>query len=253
MVTDVALVPLSSQGEAENGVIAAVRQRETTADVDEDSSDAESEVDESNDVDSACDMQEVPSPTDDVRTKLDEDNGTATTNIAKDVFARRGPYGRFASQWLTKKGWSLPGMRAPGKVAETEPESTRTANSTLMEEPPANTVKDAASSPPAQDPSSEQAPGSRSPGKNENRNSPSERGATIPLLPKLLRSTRLILSSRSFYFSYDFNITRRMGGHGMFHSKPLAHEDVDPLVCQPASTVFCSLVPNSHSISGIES
>jgi hypothetical protein len=62
VVTDVALVPLSSQSEAEKGVAAAVLQMEATADTDEDSSDTESTVDESNDVNSAADIQEVPSP-----------------------------------------------------------------------------------------------------------------------------------------------------------------------------------------------
>jgi hypothetical protein len=122
VVTDVALVPLSSQSEAEKGVAAAVRQRETAAGTDEDLSDAESTGEESDNVHSAEDAQEAPSPTDDVRTKSDKGDTTATTNIAEDVFVRRGPYGKFASQWLTKIGWGLPGMRTPSRVLEATPE-----------------------------------------------------------------------------------------------------------------------------------
>jgi hypothetical protein len=230
VVTDVALVPLSSQSEAEKGIAAAARQRETTADTDEDSSDAESAAGESDDVHSAAEV-DAPSPSDDMRTKPERDDTTATTKIAEDVFARRGPYGRFASQWLTKKGWGLPGMRAPSKVAETASEQSKTAHATSVQQLSATSVKEETSLPPTDDSRPEQARVSGSPGQDNGGSFPREKDIAIPLLPKLLRSTRLILSSRSFYFSYDFNITRRMGDPRMLDPKPLVHDDIDPLVC----------------------
>jgi hypothetical protein len=230
VVTDVALVPLSSQSEAEKGVAAAVRQRETAADTDEDSSDAESTVEESDDVHSAEDAQEAPSPTDDVRTKSDKGDTAATTNIAEDVFVRRGPYGKFASQWLTKKGWGLPGMRDPGRASEATPEPDLTTNSVSIQQLTASSTTQETNSRQIDSSALELALESRSLGQGEDVASPSEREHTLPLLSKLLRSTRLILSSRSFYFSYDFNITRRMGDPRMLSSKPLLHEDIDPLV-----------------------
>ena len=252
MVTDVALVPLSSQSEAENGLVGAIRHRETTGDTDEDSSDAESTVDESNDVHSATDAQEAPSPADDVRTKPEKDDATATTSIAEDVFARRGPYGQFASQWLTKKGWGLPGMRAPSKTAEVVPERSQTGNVSSSQQSPATSMKDAISSPPMEGSSSERGPGSTSLGEPKPETSPGEKDTTLPLLPKLLRSTRLILSSRSFYFSYDFNITRRMADPKMLLAKPLTHEDIDPLVSNSPVSLLRLFVSNHYSISGIE-
>jgi hypothetical protein len=230
VVTDVALVPLSSQREAEKGIAAAVRQRETTVDTDEDSSDAESTAGESDDVHSAADVEE-PSPADDMRTKPEREDTSATTKIAEDVFARRGPYGRFASQWLTKKGWGLPGMRAPSEVAGTASEQNKTAHAASVQQLPATTAKETTNLPPINDSRSKQAPGSRPLGQDNDGPFPGEKDVTIPLLPKLLRSTRLILSSRSFYFSYDFNITRRMGDPRMLDAKPLVHDDIDPLVC----------------------
>ena len=230
VVTDVSLIPLSSQNEAEKGVAAAVRQRESAADTDEALSDAESTGEESDDVHSAEDAQEAPSPTNDVRTKSDKGDTTATTNIAEDVFARRGLYGKFASQWLTKKGLGLPGMRTLSKVPEATLEPDPTINSASIQRPTANSTTQETNSRQIASLTLEHAPDSRPSGQDEDVASPRGGENTLPLLSKLLQSTRLILSSRSFYFSYDFNITRRMGDPGMLPSKPLLHEDIDPLV-----------------------
>jgi hypothetical protein len=241
VVTDVALVPLSSQSEAEKGISAAVRQKETTPDTDEDSSDAESTVEESDDVRSAEDTHEAPSPSDDVRTKSDKGDTTTTTNIAEDVFARRGPYGKFASQWLTKKGWGLPGMRTPSKAPGATPEPNLTTNLASIQRPTASSITQETNSRQIDSLALEHAPESRPSGQDEDAASPGEREYALPLLSKLLQSTRLILSSRSFYFSYDFNITRRMGDPRMLPSKPLLHEDIDPLVYTPYLTRFALL------------
>ena len=251
VVTDVALVPLSSQSEAEKGISAAVRQKETVADTDEDSSDAESTVEESDDVRGREDTHEAPSPSDDVRTRSEKDDTAATTNIAEDVFARRGPYGKFASQWLTKKGWGLPGMRTPNRVPEATPEPELIINSASIQRPTASSTTQETNSRQIDSLALKHALESRPSGQDEDAASSSEREYTLPLLSKLLQSTRLILSSRSFYFSYDFNITRRMGDPKMLPSKPLLHEDIDPLV-YTHTLLACTLgVPNSYSTSGI--
>jgi hypothetical protein len=257
VVTDVALLPLSSQSEAEKAVLGAVHQREATADTEDNSSDAESTADDSNDVQSAGDVQEAPSPTDDVRSKSDKDETTATTNIAEDVFSRRGPYGKFASQWLIKKGWGIPGIGAPRKIAEVAPGSTQSANPASLQQqqqqqPPVNSARVVTGAPDTRGPSAEQTRQSRPVGQDANDGTPGENDTAIPLLPKLLRSTRLILSSRSFYFSYDFNLTRRLGDPRMLNAKPLGHEDIDPQVCAYGFPVFTSPVIDRYSIFGID-
>ena len=252
VVTDVVLVLLSSQSAAEKGIAAAVRQRETAADTDEDSSDTESAVEESDDVHSAEDAHEAPSPSDDVRTKSDKDDTTATTNIAEDVFARRGPYGKFASQWLTKKGWSLPGMRASSRVLKAIPKPDLITNSASIQRPTTSSTTQETNPNQIDSPALEHTLESKPSRQDEDVASPSEREYTLPLLPKLLRSTRLILSSRSFFFSYDFNITRHMGDPSTLPSKPLLHEDIDPLVHTHTPTcLYFGGFPNSYSTSGI--
>ena len=49
------------------------------------------------------------------------------------------------------------------------------------------------------------------------------------LVPKLLRTTRMLLSSRSFFFSYDFDITRRIGGDIVKNPEIPLSKSVDPL------------------------
>lgn len=62
--------------------------------------------------------------------------------------------------------------------------------------------------------------------------------AANTLLPKLLRTTRMLLTSRSFFFSYEFDITRRLGEGNTSSEVPL-HKSVDELffwnhhLCQP--------------------
>lgn len=61
---------------------------------------------------------------------------------------------------------------------------------------------------------------------------------TVNLLPKFLKTTRILLASKSFFFSYEYDITRRLGCQGSQTAKgselPL-HRAVDPLVCRLTS------------------
>ena len=50
------------------------------------------------------------------------------------------------------------------------------------------------------------------------------------LLPKLLRTTRMLLASQSFFFSYDLDITRRIDNQSSKGSELPLHQSVDPLV-----------------------
>ena len=254
VVTDVALLPLSSQSEAEKAVVAAVHRHDATADTEDDSSDTESMADDPNDVQSAADVQEASSPTDDVRSKPDKDGTTtATTNIAEDVFSRRGQYGKFASHWLTKKGWGIPGIRTPSKIAEVALRSNaQCANAVSAQQRPGTSVGDVTSSLRTGDPSAGQTQQSKPASQDANGTTPDERETGIPLLPQLLRSARIILSSRSFYFSYEFNLTRRLGDLRMLKPKPLGHEHIDPQVCKYGFPVFTSPATNRYSIFGID-
>ena len=217
VVTDVALLPLSSQQEAEKGITAASSQRDDADSEPDSDDDAGSTIDESHDANSVTDPLET--------TSLPEDAGIDTasnrTSIAEDVFTRRGQYGKFASQWLSKKGWGIPGVGAA--ASSTTPKATQPA-SEPSKAPPATSENIGDRSPELPEP--EQA----SERQSQDGTAPVQTASPLPLLPKLLRSTRLILSSRSFYFAYEFDITKRLGDPSTLPVKPMAPEEVDPLV-----------------------
>ncbi len=134
----------------------------------------------------------------------------SSSNVAEDVIGRKGQYGRFAEKWFSRKGWSTEKRRAQGMSTD-DPEN-----------PPSATF-------PREGP---QSPRSRS----EDTEGPEQRAESSKfnmnlantLLPKLLRTTRMLLGSRSFFFSYDFDITRRLDTQEKKSSDLPLHKSVDP-------------------------
>lgn len=53
---------------------------------------------------------------------------------------------------------------------------------------------------------------------------------TSLLLPKIVRSTKLILGARSFFFSYDVNLTRRLAEMGPGEIQNITRDNLNPLV-----------------------
>ena len=62
-------------------------------------------------------------------------------------------------------------------------------------------------------------------------NSRGSKDITDSLLPKLLRTTKMLLASRNFFFSYDYDITRRFGSLKDYSKDTPMCRVVDPLVC----------------------
>ncbi|GAO14682.1 uncharacterized protein UV8b_04633 [Ustilaginoidea virens] len=107
--------------------------------------------------------------------------GSPRSSVAEDVIRRRGSYGRFAKRWFSKSGWTVDQRRSLGL-------SISTAHSPAA---PETEVVDLHAT--------------KLPLENEMRN---QRRPT-ELLPKLLRTMQVFFgSSKSFYFSYDLDITR---------------------------------------------
>jgi len=138
------------------------------------------------------------------------------SSIAEDVITRKGGYGRFAQKWFSGKGWTVNQRRILGmSAAEAETIEDTSAGGlavTSMQESKSpnttNIVGEAGEVPMVK-----------------------RRDVAATLLPKLLRTTRLLFgSSRSFYFSYDYDITRSFANRGQYHALEVPlHKDVDPL------------------------
>ncbi|RDA89961.1 hypothetical protein CP533_6676 [Ophiocordyceps camponoti-saundersi (nom. inval.)] len=170
VVTDVAVTPCTSQSEATESIRKTARSLQTQ------SPESRSEAGGSSD-------EEVP---DDAVTESDDDSAkpdAKRSSVAEDVIRRRGSYGRFAQSWFSKSGWTMDQRRVMGmSVPSADPAPDPTVQETSTEATPALPAEDSEIECPVS-----------------------------TLLPKLLRTVKVVFgSSRSFYFSYDVDVTRSL-------------------------------------------
>ncbi|KAF6818026.1 Syja N domain-containing protein [Colletotrichum sojae] len=191
VVTEVAVTPCSSQKEASEAIAqTALELDNTKTDKDAEDSDSDSFV-------------ELPASGDEVEDPSPESKSSGAepvkSTVAKDVIGRRGSYGRFAQRWLSRSGPH--DQKRNAGWSGTADQVRRSVDQAAISE---------ASS--AIDDSDEPAPAST-------------------LLPKLLRTTQILFgSSRSFYFSYDIDITRHWASEARSQSSDVPlHDRVDPM------------------------
>lgn len=186
VITEVALTPCSSYNDASESVsnTALQLQNHTGLPGHETADDTDVEDEEA--------IQRVPTRSND---EVDDDAPAEETrpglpgnaSVAKDVMSRRGSYGRFAQRWFSKSGWMQEQKRNMGlsnseeSVVEGDP--SKAVNKDETSQAAGVPVKDAAD----------------------------EKLAPPSLLPKLLRTTQIVFgSSQSYFFSYDYDITRSL-------------------------------------------
>ena len=135
-------------------------------------------------------------------------------------------YGRFVQRYFSKKGWSDENRRKQGlsspedlkKGAKNPEEESAPENIQASSEPVGESAKKVDELPADTQP--EEVPAALS--------GPTD-GTTLRLLPKILRTTKLYLASKNFYYSYDYDISRSLGRQIDIQSTPL-HKSFDPLV-----------------------
>ena len=238
VITDVALIPLLSQAEAQKAINQAKESLKKSGQhgvpsPDSDSSD-DVEIDEAGQhvrdgkmLPGASD----PSTKEDVSATRPPSSARGNSSVAEDVIEKKGQYGRFAERWFSKKGWTTEKRRAQGMsiegVGKMVTSSGQAPGLTSPQlEPSLTTItldgaKSFDGSPDVE--LRDQA--------SESRTSDSSLpNVTNTLLPKLLRTTRMLLGSRSFFFSYELDITRRLGTNNEQGFLIPLHKYADPLV-----------------------
>lgn len=176
VVTEVAVTPCSTKLAAEEAIKTTSQQLSRQArDLSDESESSDEEVELpptfSDEVEDAVAQVETPRPA-----------GARRSSVAEDVIRRRGSYGRFAQRWFSRSGWTQDQKRNMGL-----------SNSESLSETPVT---------PTSESSARKLP------LEEESNSPID---GPELLPKLLRTVQVLFgSSRSFYFSYDFDLTRSL-------------------------------------------
>jgi hypothetical protein len=211
VVTEIALTPLGSRREASASIkqTQVALEKGTIDGHEHDESDSEDERDISVGSDDIDDEELQPamiSPTKATHNK--------TTSVAEDVWTRKGNFGKFAQQWFTKRGWTVDQRSNLGRNPSTT--ALKSPKESEEDEDLPSTSTDQ-----GHDPDIHRLI-------NDESKSPAE--VAKALLPKLLRTTQLYLgSSKSFYFSYDHDLTRSLLNQDSTISDLPLHQRVDPL------------------------
>jgi hypothetical protein len=205
VITNVVLIPLSSRTEAGAAIEKAHSDMRRQV-IDGNGSDTEAELEEEEATDGTVDGE--------VHEEVGETGKSAvasharSSSIGEDVIGRKGAYGRFAERWFSKRGWTVDRRRSEGMSAE--PAGEETVPDIKPQAGGENKVED------------------EDAGAKEGCREGEDKGAlgeevkeathtvkdTVAhnLTPKLLHTTKLLLAqSRSFYFSYDWDLTRGWG------------------------------------------
>lgn len=224
MITGVALIPLSSQSEAQK-TIEQVRQilkkSSSSGKEEKDITDSETSEDEgeplapqTDGLDEEARSISTASESKDREPDRRPSAQLGESSVAEDIFNKKGAYGRFAERWFSKKGWSVDKRRNLGMSTNDDPTRELSHPNASKE------VQDKSGNPQGVEDRAER--------------EPMKSNVAYTLLPKLLRTTRLLLCSESFYFSYDYDITRRVGSNPARSKDLPLHKIVDPLVCTPS-------------------
>lgn len=231
-----ALTPCSSYQDANAAVTSTAaalkRQQESdNADADDDSSDND-EVSASPPVESAD-----PDPTSEDEERPVNVHRRSNSSIAEDVISRKGSYGRFAQRWFSRTGWASDQKRNMGLTTVDKDEQIDQPQKKAEDQKPE--VDSAAAAVQPLPENSEDAAGTGV-GDTEDTSKGAIKAAKVAavddpnipaaggLLPKLLRTTQILFgSSRSFFFSYDYDITRSALNTTSAPLIPL-HEHADP-------------------------
>ncbi|KAK7744515.1 hypothetical protein SLS53_003400 [Cytospora paraplurivora] len=218
VITEVALTPCSSYHDANESVTKTAIQLHKTAFGETAGDDTDTDIGD-DDTDAAS-VKSDEVPTDDEGPHTTDGSKGSATSVAKDVMAHRGGYGRFAQRWFSNSGWTLEQKRNMGLSQSEEKvnivEGDVDPNTSGDPKAPAAAVEDTSAPEAAGVPVKD--------AKEEIQAPPS-------LLPKLLRTTQILFgSSNSYFFSYDYDITRSLSRQRETAAQaatPL-HERADP-------------------------
>jgi hypothetical protein len=228
-ITDITLIPLSSQSDADQAIVSArehILRHSTEKRAGEDGYDSESEDEAASVTDSL--VEEPANLPTEVKDSVTGQRGPVQreTSIAEDVMHKKGVYGRFADKWFSKKGWSADSKRVQGLSSDKELPAPKNVDSTIPEEeehPKSSSDPDAlpvADKDVAEPVSPEEIPKALTGEHNS---------TTATLLPKILRTTKLYFASGNFFFSYDYDLSHSVSDHKP-NSTLALFKQYDPLV-----------------------
>ncbi|KAJ0425803.1 SacI homology domain-containing protein [Aspergillus carlsbadensis] len=203
-IANVAVIPTSSHADASRAINQA---RENLLQGGENSDDTDTASDATDVSDTETEDGEADvstAPTSPVRERPHTRTDSISSNVTETVMGKRPRFGRFATNWLSRRAMGLPGLG----TAELNPE---TGDTPLVELKKSDTSDVAARKASAANEDEPAAEANDAVPPKEEEVEPPAMTKRMELLPKLLRYTRLIFSSRNFFFCYDYDLTRSVG------------------------------------------
>ncbi|KIW04942.1 uncharacterized protein PV09_04107 [Verruconis gallopava] len=218
-IAEVALIPLSSQTDAEKAIIRARESQKRHNEQNQPDSSSDSEYDRNSE-----DERDDISLTDESMPSSppSEPSNAAhkrSTSIAQEVIQQRGIYGRFTQKWFSRAGWKADNRRNQGLSNEEDLVRLPT-NEQLT---PVNHAPSESQEQAGRDTSSAEeghvehtSLDNNPPKEVEPALEKDSQTETIPLLPKLLNVTKMFFGSKNFYFSYDYDLSRSISNQPSF-------------------------------------
>lgn len=207
LIADVALLPLTSQHEANEAIKSAL----ASTDVDSDVSDSEQSDSEDTASHQTAATEVGSLPADDHQPLAGEkDRGSS---FAREVATGNVSFGRFATQWLSRQRWPVANTGEKPTQPEVDRQISHATQESSSKRDITTTVHPEPESAANQREKPQQAIGV----------------ATVGLLPRILKTTKMIFTSRSYFFSYDLDLTRRFEKLGRL-DQPLNIRNLDSLV-----------------------
>lgn len=208
-MTGVSVIPLGSQAEAQlaiDHVKKATKKSkdpkeqeddDLVGDSDSDTLSSDGTLEDSHSVDSSKD---IPEPH---RGRPSVDLGEF--GVAQNVIEKKGAYGKFTDKWFSKRGWTTGSRKNLGHDTSVE----------LKEKSPLEDIsEDTEDKKPKEDqPSSTQSDGEPTAADNAVKDATADLSSfeqeriTTSLIPKLVQTTKLLLGSRIYYYSYEQDLT----------------------------------------------
>ncbi|THZ26524.1 hypothetical protein D6C91_02586 [Aureobasidium pullulans] len=225
VITDVALIPLASQAEAQHAIQQAKQALKSNKPESLDTSDDEEDSTSTTADDEQDDNASVGSP--DEPLNVPKGSVNKATTVVADVIKNKGQYGRFAQRWFSKGGWKSDGIRKQGMSASEDDLSLTPEQKKQAEESLPDDKKDEVESAPVNTQSQ------TSPEEEHSDTKPevvaSGETTLTNLIPRILKTTKLYFTSRSFYFSYDYDISRSLSRQESASASIPLHKRFDPL------------------------
>ncbi|KAF1835142.1 SacI domain-containing protein [Decorospora gaudefroyi] len=247
-ITGVALIPLSSQADADKAIAAArdhLKRRNKAPGLEDEDTDSGSD-DAASVTDSLVeDTSTVASEVKDAVTGQ-KDSPQRKTTVAADVIQRKGLYGRFADKWFSRKGWSADNRRMQGLSSE-ENLAAKNVPQNVDSVVPKSEEHPKRESKPDEIPTDDKnVAESVSPEAIPKALGGEKDATTVALLPKILQTTKMYFSAGNFFFSYDYDISHCIAQQQPSSSVPL-FKQFDPLFFWNQHIIFPFIEAGQHA------